>query len=79
MIYIPHNIPNIDKGYGLAERAELKKVIEMFDPFGRPVTDPSQASRTITSYYDKEGKLVKRVLGKAMILRPDDENEEDGA
>ncbi len=43
-----------------------------------PVTDPSQASRTITSYYDKDGKLVKRVLGKAMIMRSKDENELDG-
>jgi hypothetical protein len=79
MIYIPDSIPNNDKGYGLAEGAELKKVVEMFDPFGRPVTDPSQASRTITSYYNMDGKLVKRVLGKAMILSPDDENEQDGA
>lgn len=78
MIYIPHNIPKKDKGYGLAEGAELKKVVEMFDPFGRLVTDPSQASRTITSYYNVEGKLVKRVLGKAIIMGPDVENEQDG-
>ncbi len=78
MIYIPHNIRNKDKGYGLAEGAELKKVVEMFDPFGRPVTDPSRASRTITSYYDGDGKLVKRELGKAMIMRPDVDNEQDG-
>jgi len=58
-----------DKGYVLAEGAELKKVVEMFDPSGRPVTDPRQAARTITSYYDKDGKLVKRVLGKVLIAR----------
>lgn len=52
----------------MAEGAELKRIIEMFDPLGRPVTDPAQASRTITSYYDSKGRLVKRVLGKAMIM-----------
>jgi YD repeat-containing protein len=72
MIYIPLHIPNTDKGYGLAEGAELKKIVEMFDPLGRPVTDPSHASRIITSYYDGEGRLVRRVLGKAMIRRPDE-------
>lgn len=49
----------------------------MYDPFGKEVTDPSLASRTITSYYDREGRLVKRVLGKAVILRPQDENSQN--
>jgi hypothetical protein len=52
----------------LAEGAELKKVVEMFDPFGKPVSDPCQASRTMTSYYDRDGRLVRRVLGKAVIM-----------
>jgi hypothetical protein len=58
----------------VAKGAQLKKVVEMFDPFGMPVSDPSQASRTITSYYDQDGILVKRVLGKSVIIRPEGEN-----
>jgi hypothetical protein len=61
----------------VAKGAQLKKVVEMYDPFGKEVTDPSLASRTITSYYDREGRLVKRVLGKAVILRPQDENSQN--
>jgi YD repeat-containing protein len=55
----------------LAEGEQLRKVVEMFDPFGREVFDPAQASRAITSYYDQEGRLVRRTLGKAVILSPD--------
>jgi len=44
----------------------------MFDAYERPVEDPSTASRTITSYYDGRGRLMKRVLGKPIIIRSDD-------
>ena len=54
----------------MAEGAELKKVVELFDSCGRPVTDPSQASRAVTSFYDEGGRLVKKVLGKAVIMGP---------
>jgi len=47
----------------LAEGEQLRKVVEMFDPFGREVFDPA--------YYDQEGRLVRRTLGKAVILSPD--------
>ena len=50
---------------------ELRKVVEMFDPLGREVSDPSQASRVVTSFYDNEGRLVRRVLGKAVIVTPE--------
>jgi hypothetical protein len=43
----------------------------MFDPFGRPVTDPAQASRVVTSYFDDDGKLIRKVLGKAVIVLPE--------
>jgi YD repeat-containing protein len=55
----------------LAEGEELRKVVKMFDPLGREVSDPSQASRVITSYYDSEGRLVRRMLGKAVIVTPE--------
>jgi hypothetical protein len=72
----PHEIQVSDKGYGVAEGAKLKKVVEMFDPQGRPVSDPTQASRYVTSYYDGD-RLVKRVLGKAMIMGAQGPNEPD--
>ena len=50
---------------------ELRKVVAMFDPLGREVSDPSQASRVVTSFYDSEGRLVRRVLGKAVIVTPE--------
>lgn len=50
---------------------ELRKVVEMFDPLGREVSDPSQASRVVTSFYDGEGRLVRRVLGKAVVVTPE--------
>jgi hypothetical protein len=78
MIYIPHNIPNVDKGYGLAEGAELKTVVALFDPFGRSVTGPSQASGP-SPHCEMEGMLAKRALGRAMIRSTKDGNEQDGA
>jgi YD repeat-containing protein len=57
----------------LAEEAHLRKVVEMFDPLGREVSDPSRASRVVTSYYDGEGRLVRRTLGKAVIITLEDE------
>lgn len=67
-----------DKGYGLAEGGELRKVVEMFDPLGRKVSRPSQASRVVTSYYGGEGRLARRVLGKAVIVSPEDMDVRDG-
>lgn len=61
----------------MAEGEQLRKVVEMFDPFGREVSDPSQASRAITSYYDREGRLVRRTLGKALILSPEGKSTDD--
>jgi YD repeat-containing protein len=55
----------------LVKEGEVRKVVEMFDPFGRPVTDPNQASRVVTSFYDSEGRLVRNVLGKAVIVLPE--------
>ena len=54
----------------MAEGAHLRKVVEMFDPLGREVSDPSQAARVVTSYYDSEDRLVRKVLGKAVIVAP---------
>lgn len=51
----------------------------MFDPLGREVSDPSQASRVVTSYYDDEGRLVRKVLGKAVIVTPEGKDIRDGA
>jgi YD repeat-containing protein len=77
LFYRPLLITWVDKGYGLAEGEELRKVVEMYDPLGRAVSDPAQASRVVTSYYDSEGRLVRRVLGKAVIVAPEEEDISD--
>ncbi|MBI0583453.1 MAG: hypothetical protein ISF22_04415 [Methanomassiliicoccus sp.] len=61
----------------MAEGVRLRRTVEMFDTSGRAVSDPAQASRVVTSYYDDEGRLVRRVLGKAVILRPDGPDDQD--
>ncbi|MDW5563081.1 MAG: hypothetical protein SA339_07630 [Methanomassiliicoccus sp.] len=60
----------------MAEGEELRKVVEMFDPLGRKISDPSHASRVVTSYYDEEGRLVRRTMGKTLITAPEDKDAE---
>jgi hypothetical protein len=70
-IYSRHPYTMADKGSGLRNGRTVRKVVEMFDPIGRPVSDPTQAFRVVTSYFDCEGRLVRKVLGKAVIVLPE--------